>query len=77
MDGLNNYIQIRVSVYEKHRLKWLAKKYADGNLSLYLIYAALNIDRKRIKPNDIKDSKRNRLKSQRLRKRPQKVLNDP
>tara|TARA_B100000749_G_C18401539_1_gene454981 strand:- start:349 stop:549 length:201 start_codon:yes stop_codon:yes gene_type:complete len=62
MENLNEYIHIRVSSYEKNRLKWLAKKYADGNLSLWIIYASLNINREFIKPEILKESKRNRAR---------------
>ena len=62
MENLNEYIHIRVSSYEKNRLKWLAKKYADGNLSLWIIYASLNINREFIKPEILKESKRNRVR---------------
>ncbi len=55
--------QIRLTEFEKNRLKWLADMYAEGNISLYIIYAALNIDRKKIKPNDLKGySKRRKVK---------------
>ncbi|MCK5608289.1 hypothetical protein KAR91_40785 [Candidatus Pacearchaeota archaeon] len=47
-------LQIRLTEYEKNRIKWLADKYANGNMSLYLIYAALNIDRRKIRPDDVK-----------------------
>ena len=53
MENLNEYIHIRVSRYEKNRLKWLADKYADGNVSLWMIYASLNVNREFIKPEDL------------------------
>lgn len=36
-------IEIRCSEREKNRIKWLAGKYCNGNVSQYLIYAALHI----------------------------------
>ena len=48
MENLNEYLHIRVSTFEKNRLKWLADHYAGGNLSLWIIYASLNIDRSQI-----------------------------
>ena len=62
MENLNEYIHIRVSSYEKNRLKWLANKYADGNVSLWMIYASLNVNREFIKPEDLKESKRKRVR---------------
>ncbi len=62
MENLNEYIHIRVSSYEKNRLKWLANKYANGNVSLWMIYASLNVNREFIKPEDLKESKRKRVR---------------
>ena len=62
VENLNEYIHIRVSIYEKNRLKWLANKYADGNVSLWMIYASLNMRREFIKPEDLKESKRKRVR---------------
>lgn len=39
-------IQFRISEYEKNKIKMFAEKYADGNLSAWLIYAAINAPRK-------------------------------
>lgn len=58
---LNDTIEIRVSTLEKNRLKGLAKLYAGGNLSLWLVYAGLNVERKNLKETDLWDSAR-RLK---------------
>lgn len=60
MENLTDYIHIRVSKFEKNRLKWLADKYANGNLSLWIIYASLNIDRSMIDNKALNESKRNR-----------------
>ena len=53
--SLTEYIHIRVSEFEKNRLQWLSNKYADGNLSLYLIYHAMNAPRKKIDPENLKE----------------------
>ena len=68
MENLNEYLHIRVSTFEKNRLKWLADHYAGGNLSLWIIYASLNIDRGEIEPHNLLESKRNRSKKARKAK---------
>tara|TARA_B100000809_G_scaffold258582_2_gene302027 strand:+ start:1201 stop:1416 length:216 start_codon:yes stop_codon:yes gene_type:complete len=65
MENLNEHINIRVSDQEKNRLKWLADKYANGNLSLWMVYASLNLDREFIKPEVLNESKRNRARGRR------------
>jgi len=52
---LTEKIEIRVSEFEKNRIRWLAKKYANGNVSLYLIYHAMNAVRKEIDPDHLKE----------------------
>lgn len=52
---LTEHIHIRVSEFEKNRLQWLADKYANGNLSLYMIYHAMNAPRKEIDPENLKE----------------------
>ena len=52
---LTEFIQIRVSEFEKNRLQWLADKYANGNLSLYVIYHGMNAPRKEINPEHLKE----------------------
>ena len=52
---LTEKIEIRVSEFEKNRLKWLANKYANGNVSLYLIYHGMNAPRKDINPEHLKE----------------------
>lgn len=42
----NDYIQIRVTTYEKNKIRGLAKVYAGGDMSLWLRYAGLNAERK-------------------------------
>jgi len=67
MENLTEYIHIRVSNFEKNRIKWLAEKYADGNVSLWMIYASLNMQREFIKPEILKESKRNRVRGRKGR----------
>lgn len=55
-------IEIRVSEFEKNRIKWLAKKYANGNMSLYMIYHAMNAPRKNINPEYIEEFSKRRNK---------------
>lgn len=55
---LSKKIELRCSDYEKIRIKWLADKYAGGNISLWLIYAAINAPRKKIDQSDIRHSTR-------------------
>lgn len=52
---LTEKIEIRVSEFEKNRLKWLANKYANGNVSLYLIYHGMNAVRKNINPSHLSE----------------------
>jgi len=59
---LSEKIEIRVSKQEKEKIKFLANKFAYGNVSLWMIYCALNMPRRKIKFNDLEDS---------IRKRPQ------
>lgn len=39
-------IQIRLTEFELNRIKILAKKYANGNMSAWIIHGALNAPRK-------------------------------
>jgi len=59
---LTTKIDIRVSQFEKNRIKWLADKYANGNVSLYLIYHAMNAPRKEVDPKDLKEFSNRRKK---------------
>lgn len=72
----NKKIELRCTEMEKNRIKWLADRYADGNVSLYMIYAALNMPRKKIFPNDMKGfsdrRKKERVKNS-LQKKQKKV----
>lgn len=55
---LTERIEIRVSPYEKNFIKGLAEMYAKGNLSLFLVYAAFNSERKFLNDDDLVESKR-------------------
>ena len=55
---LNEKIEIRVSLYEKNKIKYLADLFANGNLSLWVTYAALNAPRINVKPDDLEESSR-------------------
>lgn len=55
-------IEIRVSEFEKNRLQWLADKYANGNVSLYLIYHGMNAPRKEIDPKNLLEYSKRRKK---------------
>lgn len=59
---LTEKIDIRVSEFEKHRIKWLADKYANGNVSLYLMYHGMNAPRKNIEPEYLKEYSNRRKK---------------
>jgi len=61
---LTEKIEIRVSEFEKNRLKWLAQKYAGGNVSLYMIYHAMNAERKEISPENISEYSKRRKKGE-------------
>lgn len=60
---LTEKIEIRVSEFEKNRIKWLAKKYAGGNVSLYMIFHAIHAIRKEIKIDDLKEYSKRRKKA--------------
>jgi len=55
---LSEVITIRVAPYEKNFIQGLADLYAKGNVSLYLIYAAFNSERKFLEENDLPESRR-------------------
>jgi uncharacterized protein (DUF1778 family) len=57
-DKLTERIELRVSPYEKARLQGFADLYARGNLSLFLVYTALNVNRKFLEENDLLSSNR-------------------
>lgn len=56
--NLDYFLKIRVSRLEKERIKFLADKFAGGNMSLWITYCALNAPRKKIKPEEIEETKR-------------------
>jgi hypothetical protein len=60
---LTERIDIRVSPFEKNRLQWLADKYANGNLSLFIMYNCLSPSNQKIDPSMIKhfSKRRNKL----------------
>lgn len=55
-------IEIRVSEFEKNRIKFLADQYANGNVSLFLIYHGLNSTRKEINAEDLLEYSKRRKK---------------
>lgn len=57
-DKLTKQINIRVSPYEMNFIKGLAGLYAEGNVSVFLVYAAFNAERKMITEDDLVESKR-------------------
>jgi len=59
---LTERIEIRVSSYEKNFIKGLADLYAEGNVSLFLVWAAFNSDRKILGENDLRESNRSKRK---------------
>jgi hypothetical protein len=46
MDKKTEIIHLRVTLYEKNRMKHLAEMYAGGDLSLWMRWAGLNAERK-------------------------------
>ena len=61
-EKLTERIEIRVSPYEKNFIKGLARLYAKENMSLFLVFAAFNSQRKFLKDDDLKESKRSTRK---------------
>ena len=53
---LSERINIRLSPYEKNFIQGLANIYSGGNLSLFLVYAALNCDRKFLSSDELRES---------------------
>jgi hypothetical protein len=39
-------IQLRVTEFEKNRIKMLADKYSDGNMTAWVVWGAMNAPRK-------------------------------
>lgn len=44
----SHVLQIRVTEFEKNRIEGLASIYAGGNVSLWVVWAALNTERQKI-----------------------------
>lgn len=57
-EKLTEQINIRMTRYEKNFIKGLADLYAQGNVSLFMVYAAFNSDRKMLGEDDLRESKR-------------------
>lgn len=55
-----DFIQIRVSEFEKNRIKGLANLYAEGDVSAWLRWAGMNADRKFIKKRGSKKTPQKR-----------------
>ena len=51
-------INIRVTEYEFNFIKTLAEMYANGNVSLFMVYSALNANRKMLGDSDLIKSTR-------------------
>lgn len=47
-DKRDTHIRLRVTEKEKNRIKILAKLYAGGNLTAWMIHGALNAPRKKL-----------------------------
>ena len=47
--NLDNKIESRCTKFEKAKIRFLAKKYANGNMSLLLIYSAMNVPQENLK----------------------------
>lgn len=56
--NLSYKIEIRVSQIEKERIRFLADQFAGGNMSLWIVYCALNAPREMINPDKIEETKR-------------------
>ena len=59
-EKLTHRIRVRCSEFEKNRLQMLADMYAGGNLSLWIIYAAMNVERKHLKTDSLDESRRHK-----------------
>lgn len=45
-----SHLIIRISEFDRNRIKYLASKFASGNVSEWVRYGALNVTRKTLKP---------------------------
>lgn len=59
---LTEILHIRVSEIEKNRIKFLAEKFANGNISLWVTYCALNAPREKLDHEHLKESTRKKTK---------------
>lgn len=57
-EKLNDRLEIRLSTQEKNTIKMLAKMYAAGNMSAYIVDRVLYTNRRIIKPENFDLSKR-------------------
>ncbi len=60
----NNFIQIRVTTYEKNKIRGLAKLYAAGDMSLWIRYAAMNVERRHLVYSEYEIKKAAKVKTQ-------------
>lgn len=54
MEKKTKLIQVRVTRGEQDRIRWLAGQYTNGNVSEWMLYAALEAPRKLLKFRDKK-----------------------
>jgi hypothetical protein len=59
---LSDHLHVRLSRWEMNRIKGLAGLYAFGNVSLWVIYAALNAPRKHLEVDELHESTRKKIK---------------
>ena len=57
-EKLTKSVLLRLTEYEKNFIKGLADIYANGNVTMFLVYAAFNSDRKFITDDDLPESRR-------------------
>ena len=62
IEKCSEYLHIRCTKAEKSRIRWLADRYANGNLSLWVIRSALEMPRKKIKETELDLSRRYKKK---------------
>lgn len=62
---MTEVIQVRLSYYEKNFIQGLADLYAQGNVSLFMVYSAFNSDRKMLSEDDLRESNRSIRKGRR------------
>lgn len=57
-EKLTKRLNVRLSPYESNFIKGLADLYAGGNISLFIVYAAFNCERRMLREDDLIESKR-------------------